>query len=299
MNKIKVRYYKLLSALIVMMFSFSTIYYAQNPSKTIDFVMQSNLFPESESKDMQISFELWVTDLFINAGLNYKVDLKLVSSEDFAENNYDVDNTYMVVISSINYLKTKNNKFLDPLLFTAEDTSQIYVIAADNRYNELDQLKDKRIALTPTGFGEISNYWLDYLITEKYNIDKDKYFSRVDSLDTESKCINSVFFNNNQACIIREEVYNLACELNPQIRSKIKIIKRSTSLLHSLFCLTGKFNEREKDKFTDAVLNVQDTERGKQILNLFKRTKLFEYKEKHLQNINNLYKNMSSLVSKK
>ncbi len=281
--------YNMIRTIVIITFTLSATFTNAQENKELDFLMLSNIFPKADSRDMQVSFEMWVTDLFKDGGLDYKINLVITSPEDYIKKNYDLEKTFMVVVSSINYLKSKDSRHLEPMLFTAEDTSQTYILVSNRKYSTLEGLIDKKISLTSTGFGEIAEFWLNYLIKTKVGISKEEFFSEVDSMESESKCINSVFFKNVDACIVREKVYQLACELNPQIKDRTVIIERSPQLLHSIFCLTGKFNDDEKQRFLTAVNNIQGTIRGKQILNLFKRTQVFHFEERHLKNTEEIY----------
>jgi hypothetical protein len=265
--------------------------------KEIDFIILSNLFPETKSREMKISFELWATKLFVNAGLNYKINLLIVDIDDFTSKNYNIEKNFMVVLSSVVYLKTKNDRILEPILITYEDNTQEYIILGSNEIENIDQLRNKRIALTNVGFGEIAEFWLKSIIGGEYKLNMENFFLKLNYLDTESQCVNSVFFKNDNACVVREDVYNLACELNPQIKEKTKVLRKSEKLLHSIFCLTNKFTEEERQKFIDAVFKIQSTPDGEQILNLFKRTKLIAYKDEYIENIKRLYNNNNRIMN--
>ena len=256
--------------------------------KEIDFIFISNLFPETKSNEMKISFELWATKLFINAGLNYKINLKIIDRNNFEQKKYDTNSCYMVVLSSIIYLQTKDDRRLEPILITYEDNSQAYVIVTKKNITELNDLRNHKLAITDVGFGEIAEFWLNSIMQKEYNQDKSNFFKKVNYLDSESRCVNSVFFSKDDACVVREDVYNLTCELNPQIRNKTHIIRKSVNLLHSVFCLTGKFTPEEKKRFISSVFKIQETPDGEQIMNLFKRTKLIEFKQEYLENIEEL-----------
>ncbi|MBN1301751.1 MAG: PhnD/SsuA/transferrin family substrate-binding protein [Melioribacteraceae bacterium] len=260
----------------------------ENP-KEINFLFLDNLFPDSKSRDFQASFELWLSDLFKSSDLNYKPRIRLISTSDLYNRNYDESNTYMMVFLSIDYLRMKNKVQLEPLFIASEADMDIYCLVTNKKVGSSAELKNTRLSSTHDGFGVIGEYWLDYYIKNKTGESINDYFSEIIREDSESKIIHSSFFGKTDACIVRKKVFDTACELNPQISSRLHILAESEPLLHSIMCLTNKFTSKERDIFIDGVKKMNETESGKQILRIFKQKSVLRFDKNMMNSIQKIY----------
>jgi len=84
----------------------------------------------------------------------------------------------------------------------------------------------------------------------------------------------------------------VACELNPSIKSKVRIIKKSEGFLNGVFVYKQGLNSQTITAIQDIAVNLHNDNNGKQILSLFKMYKISTVKKEQLdetEKVINLY----------
>lgn len=101
------------------------------------------------------------------------------------------------------------------------------------------------------------------------------------NLSTEenpSKAILRVFFGQCCAALVPLEAFDLACELNPQLRKKLKVLSVSPPLITACFVFRELPEKKGiSSRLEAAVLNLHTTPGGRQVLMVFQSSRM----EKH------------------
>lgn len=266
--------------------------------KEIIFGFASSLFPESTSRDFKISFQLWLREVFDRSSLNYfeprleVFDVGKLSSAYIRENNL-----YMLVLNSVEFLEKENSIKVEPVITTNVTVNSSFVVVSSGRFKSIDDLKGGSLTLTTHGGGVIADFWIKYLLAKRGVADINSYFKTISDAGHESEALLSVFFGKSDACVIRKEVFETTCELNPQIRKKTNVLETSPGLLQSVFCFTDKFNERERKDFMEAAFKMDDTQAGRQILTFFGQARLLKVTDENMYSIRRLYSEYSGMLT--
>ena len=127
--------------------------------------------------------------------------------------------------------------------------------------------------------------WLEKLLREKSLPNSKKYLKEIVTDYKATNVVLPVFFNKAKACIVTESSLNLLVELNPSIKTKMKILESSDFILLGLGCLNKKKNDTDTyNTLKDIIFTLHENEYGKQLLHLFNADKLVPYKDEYLQN---------------
>ncbi len=107
--------------------------------------------------------------------------------------------------------------------------------------------------------------------------------------------IFKVFFKNADAAVVTQKTFEFAKEFNPQIGENLKIIEHSgvPSSIYGFFRKSADENMRQK--IFDLALNIKDTARGKQILEIFKTDLILKSTLDELVPIERLYSDYNRL----
>jgi len=93
--------------------------------------------------------------------------------------------------------------------------------------------------------------------------------------ENSAKCILQVFFRQADAALVTEDAFDLACELNPQLRKELKVLTVSPPFIPGLFIIRPGFKERERLEM--AIVELHSSPGGQQVLSIFQATRM----EKH------------------
>ncbi len=125
---------------------------------------------------------------------------------------------------------------------------------------------------------------------------KDKFFQEIKEGGLPSHTILSVFFGENDACIVTNIAYKTMVELNPQVSKKLEILQTSPSFIEGLACYSDDFMKMKiKDSMLESVVDFDKYPSGKQIYNLLRVKKLLPFKEEYLNSARELLKEYNSI----
>lgn len=250
-----------------------------NPVKTSKIGGLGNIVDGLDVKDANAAFKLLV-DAFVH-GLEkkkmkkFKLEHKIYESiSDFKK---DIENKSLSFFhsTSIVYHEVNARKEFIPFLTGSTGNGNkfiryVLVTNIKNDYNNPNDLINQKICLTQKIAGEIGFYWINTLLRENL---KNKDFKSIEYQtikQNETELLLSVFFGKNKFAIVSEEIYNLASELNPSLKSKIKIIEKSKPLINGIFAYRKNSDSESFKTISDVAVTLHKDNSGKQILELFK-----------------------------
>ncbi|PTN32565.1 phosphate/phosphite/phosphonate ABC transporter substrate-binding protein [Desulfonatronum sp. SC1] len=119
--------------------------------------------------------------------------------------------------------------------------------------------------------------WLETLFAEVAEQRVDHGAMDVETLDNPSKAILQVFFHQAQGALVTMEAFELACELNPQLRNELMIMHESPPLVPKMFVFRPDWKGTTRDQLEEAMLNLHTTPGGQQVLTVFQSSRLSKY----------------------
>ena len=98
--------------------------------------------------------------------------------------------------------------------------------------------------------------------------------------ENTSKAILQTFFGKSDAALVTKNAFDIACELNPQISQKLKVLYQSQPFIQFLFVFMdyGKEQNHKKaiENWEKAIMELHKTPGGKQVLTVFKSTRMLK-----------------------
>jgi ABC-type phosphate/phosphonate transport system substrate-binding protein len=263
----------------------------KNSIRTINIGFASNLFPESEFRDTKTAIELWSKELINDGYLKYYLDAQIYRNNDEMKNAFLHNKISIGAMHALDYFYIKNDTKIIPLLIPSikGDVSEKYIILVhkNSKITTFDQLKNKKVAIQKADPSLISFIWFENLvmINESSLIDK---FCNVYELKKDSKAIFSVFFNQNDACVVNAKVYYEMCKLNHQLIDDMQIIETSPGFIRDIFCISVNLEKKYISNLMDATISIQNYESGKKIMNLFNFEQFTIFQEKYIVTLKKL-----------
>jgi len=281
---------KLLLLLVLQNFLFSSV-------KTIDVGILTTNF---KNKDF-ISLAVKVFEKDFSKTLNKEIiKIKLYKKE--ANLLHDFTNNKLKIMVSHPFFYFDNKKIIDKyqsyIWYASSNqatTQEYYLISHANAKNVLQNVSQYK--LLTIDMDANSYIWFKYLYYKKFK--KSPLLRKHSVLSKESKIIYNVFFNPNTLGVITKTAYELMVELNPQIKYKTKIIKKSTAMFVQLMGFNhNNLNEEESILLNKAAANLRDV-LGASQLSDFAAVKIFlEYTNNELERFYDFYKEYNNLRNK-
>lgn len=255
----------------------------------------------SSFKDARVALKLWLEDVAVNyngklsvdfyddsnslykALLNNELDMVVLDLPFFFKNREDIlktcDNFWSLNMVDIKY-------------------SQYYLIGKKSlNVKGFEDIKDKTITLKKGDIG--ASVWLDKNSLLSNKSSSQKTLKEIILKKKESTAILNVFFNKSDFAIVRKQTWDIISELNPSIKKKIEIIKKSKRIHIPFIGLFRKNVEKISiDAFFKLSKDLKSIEGSNHIITLLKFNSLFRVTDDYLKNLDIYYNEYFSLKKK-
>lgn len=294
-----------LIAISFCIFFTGTVYSQSNSNIKRDVVRMGSLssfIDGVDIKDAEAAFGL-LTNSFVK-----RMKAKKIYDFDFEGKMYenvnllkkDIENrslNYYNVPTSVYFDINEKNEFT-PFLTGSNHLSNkftyyLLITNVKNPTNDLSNIVNQNISIPQSIENSIGTIWLKNTLREQLGAKSYKTVSLITKNQNESEDLLSVFFGKTNYSLISEGAFELACELNPSLKRKIKIIKKSTGLINGVFVHRIGINQTTIKVIEDIAVDIHNDIEGKQILNLFKIQNILRISKDDLsesENVINKYK---------
>lgn len=141
----------------------------------------------------------------------------------------------------------------------------------------------------------MSLQWLESIL---FKHAKGVKINKPEQVDNFSKAILQIFFRQADAALVTREAFDLACELNPQLRKDIKVLYESQPFISGFFILLRPPHEKHYEVLEKIILDVGKTPGGQQVLTVFQSTGIAKYPATVLEDTIKFLKNYEQMKEK-
>lgn len=243
----------------------------------------ANMVAGVDIKDADAAFKIW-TDILVKkfkAKDVYDFTFEYKMYDNISDLKKDINKKYINYfnVSTEAYFQLNNGNEFIPFLSGSNHPKQKFtyyylITSINNTTKDLKDLVGKKINIAKSYNDQIGQIWLKSLIRDEIgaNLYKSVKFQNVNDNDNED--LFAVFFNKTDYALVSQSSFELACEMNPSIGKKVKIVRSSGSLLTGIFVYRKGMKQNTIKVIKDIVSDLHNDTEGKQILNLFKISKI-------------------------
>ena len=295
-NKYKIsNSYLLLSLMLITWFSNA---FCQNQNKLFRMGYSVASFQEVNPTDAAAAISVYVASFRKNAekliNKNITFDYAVYSSMEEIKKALDKNEVNLLSLAISDYYELKKSYKLIPFVSTSnsDDAFEQYCIISrkDLHLNNVKDLIQKKISLPQFQNHPLLAEWLNSLVAENNLPSLQKMFGSLVFCEKESNTIYDVFFQRSDCAVTRKSVYDVACELNPQIKNQCEVIIFSPLMILQISVLSENTDNDLKKMIRDVTQNLQYTPEGQNILRIFKAKKFIDLKEADLNSSLDLIK---------
>lgn len=299
----------IIATCFILIFSISKLY-SQSETKVVTDSLRvirigyaADMLSHVDSRDARVAIELWTSQLVGDVGLNMKTNAHSfpgVVSLVVAINDKHVD---LVMLSGLDFLRIKYLVALEPFLVgvTEYGLTKQYVLLShkDVQSDDLTLFKNKKIVIHSYGKSDdLPRLWLETLLLKKEIASPGDFFKEIAEVPIASRAILSVFFKQSDLCLVAQNAFQTACELNPQLANDLKILDQSPGFLESVVCFRADYDEKMKQLIRERSVLIQSYPKGEQILTLFQLKRMIHYEDSFVNSLETLLKEHDALQDK-
>jgi phosphonate transport system substrate-binding protein len=287
-----------------MLFALCNFAYAEETShkegRLILGFFASSITEQVNRADVEVSLNFWAKELLMLEAKKY--DINITSSgailfdhiEDL-KHAFELGEIDMIIAPPLlisRYFKREelSDGFMGVLQDKKSD-SLLLVVRTDKNINSTKDLRSKRLVMQDND--DLAEMFLDTQVLKETkksykNIGLTTYYQK-----KSNRILLDVFFDKADSAVIYKSSYDIASELNPDIRNKMKILAEYPvrSKNFSYF----RFNYPFKKELTAVSINFNQDARAKQILEVFKTPETDYCKVVELDEYDKFYKDYLAL----
>lgn len=198
------------------------------------------------------------------------------------------------------YIDLRTKIPVDPI-FVADFGKTFYqhfilLTRTDTGINQLGDLKQKKLIIEGAIQDTPPSMWLDIILMKAGFKEAKDFLGSFKGAQKPSQTILPVFFRQADACIVNSNSFNTMVELNPQLGKELKIIAVSPEFISAIVALRKDFEF--KGYIHEALDSLHKDPQGKQLLMLFRVSKLVPFLPVYLETVEELLKEHRNLKSK-
>ena len=249
----------------------------------------SRIFVDVDVEEARAIAQVW-TDQILRRRFGEASARILVFQDDSSlEASFRRKEVDLAALVPVEYIQLARRVPVDPVFVTAHDRglyrNAVLLVRRDSGFRRLLDLKGKRLALSREQSTTIDLKWLEVLLMREGFRRKEDFFPTVRDTRRPSQAILSVFFGQSDACLTTLEAFRLVGELNPQVERDLLPLARSPDLSAGVIVFRSDYGEGDKARLTEGFETLHLDLEGKQLLRLFRMTRLVRFQPEYLETV--------------
>lgn len=116
--------------------------------------------------------------------------------------------------------------------------------------------------------------WLETLLVSHTKKKNSHWLESLNRVENPSKGILQVYFRQSDAALITKDAFEMACELNPQLRKDINVLFVSPPFITSFFLFHSINKKQSAERLEKAIIELHTTPGGRQVLTVFQSSRM-------------------------
>lgn len=270
--------------ILLLFFLISSTLYSSDEIKV--GILYGKIF--TAKKEAKIGLKLWKKQMK-KKKYDYNVDLILYDNKEKLISDYKNKKIHSIIFDTTSYYENKkgiDNINSDKWAISRNSSifQQFYLVKNIESKTSLEKFKPKKIFYKEN----MSRLWLESLFLKRnININTKVY----EKIEKSNKLVFNIFFNKNDVSLMTKDLYESMAEFNPQIKSRLKIIKKSEKIFFDAIGFSRKDINKNFKKTLNLIEREVNTKKNAfEALSFTNVQQIFPLKDVSLKELDNFYK---------
>jgi len=139
---------------------------------------------------------------------------------------------------------------------------------------KIEDLKGRKVTFNNSPGMALARPWLEMLLAEHAKGQVGRWLGNLTMMEDASKSILQVFFRQAHAALVQKSAFELACELNPQLKKDLHALAVSPPFIANFFIFRPTYQGQVRNKLEAAIEQLHTTPGGRQVLSIFQSSKM-------------------------
>ena len=271
---------RLASALATLCFVVQTAAGLASPPSNLNLGWSSLALGNTNRTDTCAAMKAWFIALAKERHMAIQVEVNIFDSTQGLEVALKQGNLDFVVLATEEFatiIKTTPLSCLFCSQTRGRFTEQyVLLVNRDRKIQELKELRGESLVMFDHPRSSLAKPWLEVELRRQRLPGSKQFFGKISQARKPDLAILSVFFNQAGAAVVTQRDFEIASELNPQMAKRLCVLARSSDLVPILGVLRGGSAPDVENICRDQASRVEDTQAGRQFLNLFQADRVVE-----------------------
>lgn len=150
----------------------------------------------------------------------------------------------------------------------------LVLVQRNGSIEKVADLRGRHLILQSSSRTSLASAWLDTLLAPASSATKPLPPPLITRIEKPSQPILQVFFHRADACLVTSNAFQVASELNPQLRRSLRVLAVSPPFVPSLFFFHPGHTSPHQATWEAAILELNRTPTGRQVLTVFQADKM-------------------------
>lgn len=268
----------------------------QLPNPPIQVGGSADALHDSSVTDAEIGFKLIFNEILAKG--NESFDIQIYSSNEDLVRDFKAGKIQAVFFNSLRLIELGN--LVHPtgryVVQFGPSLKQRYLLLVHSNKG-VNSLKDLRNRKLSTATGHIlGEKFLDVELLKLGLPVSNGFFSKIERVKEANSAVIDLFFGKVDAALVPEFSFELACELNPQIKSSLSVLTTSDPMIHEVVGMRFDFPKNRLEILEHYILEMDRTRRLDQLFQTFRITGIVRADEnsfKEVMELNEAFQKLS------
>jgi hypothetical protein len=241
--------------------------------------VSSSGFNEINRNDAAAALKAWAATVAKEQGLQDLFEVTLLPGDFEGLRSALIEGRLNGISLSVAELMDLDLQVTDvyiPVRDKGPETRYALIVHTEGGISDPKNLMTRKIVMESNERMKMALPWLETLLADTGGQTKEPEHPAI--VENPSKAILQVFFHQSDAALVVAEAFNLACELNPQLRKDLKVLAESPPFIISVFVFPSTFSHgKDSEAVERALLDLHTTPGGRQVLTVFKSARMGKY----------------------
>ncbi|MBL9127056.1 MAG: PhnD/SsuA/transferrin family substrate-binding protein [Verrucomicrobiales bacterium] len=240
----------------------------------IRFALSSSMFAGVNENDTRAAMKVYTDTIGDQNDTFVITNPELIAGPDAMLEALLSKRAEMFALTSAEFVALEPHGLGAPVLMShsKESSTEVYVliVRSNDVVGGLSGLATKSLAIASDVRCCLAPIWLEVLFRENGLGAPERVLSRISTSAKPSQVVLPVFFGKTDACVVTRASFEVMCELNPQTRTKLKIIAQSPPVVPALTCFRSDLPESVARRVLKALELSSSKPAYRQMMQLFK-----------------------------
>jgi ABC-type phosphate/phosphonate transport system substrate-binding protein len=261
-------------------------------------VHQPNL-TDVDPKDALAAFKVWIAEFGLEKG--YQLNAMLFETTEELERALRDGVIQFSNTSTLDFLEIRKTEEVEPVLGEVFGGNLgrrfLVLVRSDGPITDLKGLKGKSMFVK--AHDDLAMLFLNTILLRSMASEAAQVLASLQEKRKYSQALMAVFFKQADACLVPEEFFRTMIDLNPQIGRDLKVLVQSPCFVDRVTFVSKRLDKKLRTLFIDESQKLRQTQRGRQVLMLFKVDDVRPIQESDLDSVRSLLHEYEELKLKR